>query len=48
MYRGNNQVINLTTNYIWSGCIEKEVLGTTYLVCDGKKIGINFFTILIN
>ena len=40
MYRGNNQVINLTTNYIWSGCIEKEVRGEKYLVCDGKKIGI--------
>ncbi|XP_073255470.1 transmembrane protein 145-like [Porites lutea] len=37
VYRGNNQVINLTTNYIWSGCIEKEVVGRKYLVCDGDR-----------
>lgn len=46
VYRGNNQVINLTTKYIWSGCVEKDVVGAKYLVCDGKKIGI--FILLIN
>ena len=48
VHRGNNQVINLTTNYIWSGCVEKEVLSTKYLVCDGKKIGIFIVLMIIN
>ncbi|XP_068720396.1 transmembrane protein 145-like [Montipora capricornis] len=35
--RGNNQIINLTTNYIWSGCKEQEVLGSIHLICDGNR-----------
>ena len=38
VYRGNNQVINLTTNYIWSGCKEVDMVDTKYFVCDGKNI----------
>lgn len=34
---GNNQVINLTTSYIWSGCNEKDVQGIKYLICDGDR-----------
>lgn len=38
VYRGNNQVINLTTNYIWSGCTKKEKLSMIHLDCTGKKM----------
>ena len=38
VYRGNNQVVNLTTNYIWSGCAKKEKLSLTHLDCSGKSI----------
>ncbi|KAJ7382299.1 hypothetical protein OS493_035880 [Desmophyllum pertusum] len=37
VYRGNNQVVNLTTNYIWSGCSKSDVLGVTYLKCYGDR-----------
>jgi len=37
VYRGNNQVINLTTNYIWSGCRKQESLGVDTLICDGDR-----------
>ncbi|KAL9965054.1 hypothetical protein ACROYT_G028781 [Oculina patagonica] len=36
LFRGNNQVINLTTDYIWSGCKKKE-LSSTYLDCTGDR-----------
>ena len=36
VYRGNNQVINLTTNYIWSGCRQQTLTGVEHLVCNGK------------
>ena len=38
VYRGNNQVVNLTTNYIWSGCIKKEKLSMMQLDCNGKNM----------
>ncbi|XP_020621574.1 transmembrane protein 145-like [Orbicella faveolata] len=38
VYRGNNQVVNLTTNYIWSGCTKKEKLSMTHLDCNGKSM----------
>ena len=38
VYRGNNQVVNLTTNYIWSGCTEKEKLSLIHLDCNGKSM----------
>ena len=51
LYRGNNQVINLTTDYVWSGCKEKEVLNLTHLDCSGKKynpvILMKVYTILL-
>ena len=35
LYRGNNQVINLTTAYMWSGC--EQVSGLVKeLVCRGR------------
>ncbi|XP_068685269.1 transmembrane protein 145-like [Montipora foliosa] len=37
VYKGNNQIINLTTSYIWSGCNEQEVLGSKHLICDGDR-----------
>lgn len=37
VYRGNNQVVNLTTNYIWSGCKKTEKLSLTHLVCNGDR-----------
>lgn len=38
VYRGNNQVINLTTNYIWSGCKQQTLTGgVKNLVCDGDR-----------
>lgn len=37
VYRGINQIINLTTSYIWSGCHEKEVQTATFLICNGHR-----------
>ncbi|KAL9965057.1 hypothetical protein ACROYT_G028785 [Oculina patagonica] len=37
VYRGNNQVVNLTTNYIWSGCSKKKILNTMHLECIGDR-----------
>ncbi|PFX15240.1 Transmembrane protein 145 [Stylophora pistillata] len=37
VYRGNNQVVNLTTSYVWSGCEKKQLLNKTYLECIGDR-----------
>ena len=37
VYRGNNQVINLTTSYVWSGCKKKDLDNESYLECTGKN-----------
>ncbi|RMX60692.1 hypothetical protein pdam_00014526 [Pocillopora damicornis] len=37
VYRGNNQVINLTTSYVWSGCKKNDLDNESYLECTGDR-----------
>ncbi|KAK3697932.1 hypothetical protein QZH41_013012 [Actinostola sp. cb2023] len=37
LYKGNNQVINLTLSYIWSGCNLETINKVKTLVCKGDR-----------
>ncbi|XP_029186224.2 transmembrane protein 145-like isoform X2 [Acropora millepora] len=37
VHRGNNQIINLTSSYIWAGCVQQDILGKSHFICKGDR-----------